>query len=122
MPRAGARKILVAVVLAVVAAVPARAPASSTGDPVTGHLTSPGDEKHLERQPGAHFGNEEGAAQYTVDVDPSRELQRIRGFGAAFTDSSLWLLSRLSPDQRERTLRSLLDPRSGIGLSVMRVP
>jgi O-glycosyl hydrolase len=55
-------------------------------------------------------------------VDPSQRFQAIRGFGAAFTDSSLWLLSRLTADKREETLRSLLDPRDGIGLSVMRVP
>src|SRR3989442_10186594 len=103
-------------------AASAQAAASSAGDPVAVYLTTPRDTKKLERQPDQHFGPGTGGAQVTVGVDPSQKLQAIRGFGAAFTDSSLWLLSKLSADKREQTLRSLLDPRAGIGLSVMRVP
>jgi glucosylceramidase len=60
-----------------------------------------------------------------VAVDPSRRYQSIEGFGGAFTDSSLYLLSRLTATDRETVLRRLLvaDPGSGsAGLSVMRVP
>ncbi|MFL5884322.1 MAG: glycoside hydrolase family 30 protein, partial [Thermoleophilaceae bacterium] len=78
--------------------------------------------KKLERQPDMRFGSQSGNAQATIAVDASQKFQPIRGVGAAFTDSSLWLLSKLSADRREQTLRSLLDPSAGIGLSVMRVP
>ena len=105
-----------------VAFAPAAPAAKPAGDPVAVYLTTPGDGKKLERQPDAHFGAQQGDAGSTVDVDPAQKLQTIRGFGAAFTDSSLWLLSKLSPERREQALRSLLDPRAGIGLSVMRVP
>ncbi|MFL5887002.1 MAG: hypothetical protein ACJ77M_18180, partial [Thermoleophilaceae bacterium] len=96
--------------------------AAPAGEPVSVYLTTPGDGKKLERQPDMRFGPQSGDAQATVDVDPSQKFQPIRGVGAAFTDSSLWLLSKLSADRREQTLRSLLDPSVGIGLSVMRVP
>ena len=45
------------------------------------------------------------------------------GFGASLTDSSAWLLDRkLTPEQRKETLDQLFDPKSGIGLSILRQP
>ncbi|MBC8134693.1 MAG: glycoside hydrolase, partial [Fibrella sp.] len=45
------------------------------------------------------------------------------GFGASLTDSSAFLLSRLSPAKRDAALRGLFDTRAGgIGFSVVRVP
>ena len=49
-----------------------------------------------------------------------RSYQRIEGLGASITDSSAHLLAR-SPD-RDAIMRSLFDPRDGLGLSYLRQP
>jgi glucosylceramidase len=56
----------------------------------------------------------------TIAVDPSRSYQRMEGLGASITDSSAHLLAH-SPD-RDAIMRSLFDPRRGIGLSYLRQP
>jgi len=58
----------------------------------------------------------------TVTVDPSRSYQSIQGFGAALTDSSAAVLYRLDPDLRRTVMASLFDPKTGDGLSYLRVP
>ena len=111
-----------AAVLASVAA-PAVAVAAAPGpDTAAVYLTTPRGGKQLERRPDIRFTSSPGDSQFTVAVHPGTRLQPIRGFGAAFTDSSLWLLSKLSPTARHDVLVRLLDRGRGIGLSVMRVP
>lgn len=54
----------------------------------------------------------------TIRTDEPR--QRVRGVGAALTESSAYLIARLPPGERRRLLRTLFDPRHG-GLSVVRI-
>ncbi|MFF0266018.1 discoidin domain-containing protein [Kribbella sp. NPDC004536] len=58
----------------------------------------------------------------TITVDPRTTYQTMDGFGASITDSSAAVLYRLSPPDREQTLRKLFDPRQGIGVSFLRQP
>jgi len=58
----------------------------------------------------------------TITVDPRTTYQTMDGFGASITDSSADVLYRLSPADREQTMRSLFDPRQGIGVSFLRQP
>ncbi|MBX9243860.1 discoidin domain-containing protein [Actinotalea ferrariae] len=58
----------------------------------------------------------------TITVDPTQTFQTMDGFGASITDSSAHLLSDLSPEVREATMRSLFDPDEGIGISFLRQP
>ena len=58
----------------------------------------------------------------TLTVDPTRRYQRMDGFGASITDSSAAVLSGLEPARREAALRSLFDPRRGIGIGFLRQP
>ncbi|BCJ41119.1 glucosylceramidase [Actinoplanes ianthinogenes] len=67
------------------------------------------------------FGRQ-ASQQPTIVVDPTRTYQRMDGFGASITDSSAAVLSGLAPAVREQTLRSLFDPRQGIGVSFLRQP
>lgn len=60
------------------------------------------------------------AATADVSVDPTKQFQQMLGFGAAFTDASCYLLSRLAPEKREPLFRELFSP-SGAALSVCRV-
>ena len=52
-----------------------------------------------------------------ITVDPTTSCQTMDGFGASITDSSANVLYRLSPADREQTLRKLFDPKQGIGVS-----
>ena len=58
----------------------------------------------------------------TITVDPRTSYQTMDGFGASITDSSADVLYRLSPADREQTLRKLFDPTQGIGVSFLRQP
>lgn len=58
----------------------------------------------------------------TITVDPRTSYQTVDGFGASITDSSANVLYRLSPADRAKTMRSLFDPKQGIGVSFLRQP
>jgi glucosylceramidase len=58
----------------------------------------------------------------TIVVDPGTRYQSVDGFGASITDSSAAVLYRLDPAARDKAMRSLFDPRSGIGVSFLRQP
>ena len=55
-------------------------------------------------------------------VRDSEEHQQFFGVGASLTGSSARLLRGLPARKRDAVLHSLFDPRSGIGLSVLRQP
>lgn len=76
----------------------------------------------LQEKPGPQFGKERAPA-LTIRVDDSVSYQTIDGFGASLTDSSAWLLwNKLSEPKRRDALRLLFDPKTGIGLSLLRQP
>lgn len=95
------------------------------GDPVEVYLTKNSSSAQMSRQADLQFGTASSAATVSVSVNPARRYQRMIGFGGAFTDSSLYLLSRLPQTQQVEVLHRLLDadPATGsAGLSVIRVP
>src|SRR3954469_21837732 len=53
----------------------------------------------------------------TITIDPDTTYQRMDGFGASLTDSAAGVLYRLDPAARDDAMRSLFDPRQGIGVS-----
>ena len=58
----------------------------------------------------------------TIDVDEATRYQQMIGFGAAFTDASVYLIqNKMSAAQRETLLQDLFGRTTGIGLSFMRV-
>ncbi|TDW89633.1 glucosylceramidase [Kribbella pratensis] len=71
----------------------------------------------------ARVSFQDGASdRTTITVDPRTTYQTMDGFGASITDSSAAVLYRLSPADREQTLRKLFDPQQGIGVSFLRQP
>lgn len=88
-------------------------------------LTTADGASRLAAQPNLTFSRAPGKAPLTIDVDSTRRFQRMDGFGAAFTDTSAYLLeTKLSPAARASVLLKLFSPQPnlGIGLNVMRVP
>jgi glucosylceramidase len=113
------RRIRICLVLAAVVALACATPAFADGSGVRAWLTT-GDRTSLlaEQPPGALGAPDPGAP--TIAVDPGRSYQRIEGLRASITDSSAHLIAR-SPD-RDAIMRSLFDPRDGLGLSYLRQP
>lgn len=60
-----------------------------------------------------------GGADAAIHIDPSQSSQQILGFGAAFTDASCYLFSKLSAEERKSLMAELFGP-SGLRLSVCR--
>jgi len=72
--------------------------------------------------PAANPDNANPIDEDTILVDESRRYQTVAGFGAAFTDSSTWLLNRVAtPEAHEEAMNNLFTRNgNGIGLSAMR--
>ena len=84
-------------------------------------LTTPDEAHLLSRQPDLAFGDD--AAPVTVTVDDRHEFQRMKGFGASFTESAAVLVhDRLPAAERDEVMRRLFDPGRGIGLNLLRQP
>ncbi|MFI7601957.1 discoidin domain-containing protein [Actinoplanes sp. NPDC049681] len=63
-----------------------------------------------------------GSDLTTITIDPGTTYQRMDGFGASLTDAAASVLYRLDPAARDAAMRSLFDPRQGIGVSFLRQP
>jgi len=99
----------------------ARTPAA--GPWVRVYLTTNDLRAALTREPDLAFTPARAFPRRTIRVDDGRTYQRIDGFGAAFTDSSAWLLhDGLNADRRADVMRRLFSPSGGIGLDLMRAP
>jgi glucosylceramidase len=61
----------------------------------------------------------QGTGEQTIGVEPKVQFQEILGFGAAFTDASCFLFSRLPAQQRATLFRELFHP-SEMNLNVCR--
>jgi glucosylceramidase len=73
----------------------------------------------LHERPSVNF-TRSSSALTTITIDPERAYQTMDGFGASITDSSAAVLYRLAPADRDAAMRSLFDPRTGIGVSFLR--
>ena len=113
------RRIPVCLVLAAAVALACAAPSPAHGPTPRAWLTTGDRTSLLAEQPPAALGAPDPTAP-TIAVDPARSYQRIEGLGASITDSSAHLLAH-SPD-RDAIMRSLFDPRRGLGLSYLRQP
>ena len=77
----------------------------------------------LKQQTDLLFQAGTGSGGTAITVVPSTTYQTISGFGAAMTDSSAWLFqNELTVAQRDKLMRQMFSPSSGIGLNYLRVP
>jgi glucosylceramidase len=66
-----------------------------------------------------------GSGTVNVAVDDSRTYQTMSGFGAAFTDSSTYLMAQLKSNNQSlynTLMNQLFNPSGGIGLAFWRLP
>ena len=89
--------------------------------PVANVWVTTGDQqKLLAREPDIRFAGS-SAMLPLIEVADTGGFQEMVGFGAAITDASAILINSLPGEARERLLRELFDPDSGIGLSFTRL-
>lgn len=50
--------------------------------------------------------NTTGTAKHIIKIDTSKTYQTFTGFGGAFTESSAYLLNRLSPEKRDEVIQA----------------
>jgi glucosylceramidase len=75
------------------------------------------------RQADVAFTPDSGVVSPTIEIDENAIHQSMDGFGVSLTDSAAWLLwQHLDADRRTELLRSLFDPETGLGLTVVRLP
>ena len=55
----------------------------------------------------------------TISIDPSKQYQTITGFGGAFTESSAYLLNKLSKENRDKIINAYFS-REGANYSLTR--
>ncbi|MDQ6634493.1 MAG: glycosyl hydrolase [Gemmatimonadota bacterium] len=98
-------------------------PVSPRTPPVQVWVTTGDQSKLLNREPDVAFAAAAAASPLpTLMVDTATTYQRMIGFGAAFTDASVYLMrQRMTPEQREALLQDLFGRTTGIGLSLARV-
>ncbi|MFC5467297.1 discoidin domain-containing protein [Cohnella suwonensis] len=97
-------------------------PSSNNGSPAEVWLTDPGINKWLSEEGNVHFQTAQTTNPLAIKVDNNIKYQQIEGFGAAMTDSSAWLIDKLSTTKRNELMSNLFDPSTGIGLNFIRTP
>lgn len=100
-------------------------PAMPDGSEVQLWLSTQDRKLRLERQPDIPVVVSNVDAQppaADIVIDTSRTFQTITGFGAAMTDSSVWLLDHaLDDDQRFSFMQEMFGPPPGLNLDMARV-
>ncbi|NBI27767.1 carbohydrate-binding protein [Chengkuizengella marina] len=92
------------------------------GESVEVFITTPDQQKLLQKESDVQFSSNSGPAGITINVDEAIEYQEIDGFGASVTGSSAYLLNqKLNPSERTQILNDLFGD-NGIGLSFLRQP
>ena len=103
------------------ATTPITSPGTDTGAAIDVWITNSVGGELLSRQPDLHFVTPPPATD-VIDVDTTVRHQTIVGFGAAMTDASAFLISRLAADERDALMRELFGADAGLGLGFVRVP
>jgi len=57
-----------------------------------------------------------------IFINDGLTLQNVTGFGAAFTDSTAYLIKNLPADEYKKVLNNLFNRETGIGISYIRLP
>lgn len=76
-------------------------------------------ERHFEPLSVGPWSEGAGSSEAGITVDSSQRFQSILGFGAAFTDASCYLFSKMPAQQREKLLSEFVGP-DGLKMSMGR--
>ncbi|MGW1345592.1 carbohydrate-binding protein [Kribbella sp. NPDC002412] len=117
----GVAVVVAALVGGVMNAGPAAADRAGRGAVVGGTYSS-GPDQSWRALPTTYVGNDDGTAtDATVVIDPSAERQQYSGVGFSLDETSVSNLWKLTPAERERAIRLLVDSKTGAGLDRFRL-
>jgi glucosylceramidase len=85
------------------------------------YVSSSGGDR-LSKKDDITFTVSENDSVAAIVVDTTARLQRIEGFGASFNEAGMICLNSLPESRRDSVLRSLFDPETGSGFTVMKSP
>jgi len=80
------------------------------------------DGDRLSKKTEVRFEKEKGSSLPEITVNEGTRFQKIEGFGATFNEAGMVCLNALSVDIQDNVLKSLFDPDSGAGYTVMKSP
>jgi glucosylceramidase len=103
------------------AGLPATAGRPDRGAAVTGTYSSGADQAWQPLPTTQVTRDEAGATDATVVVDPSALRQKYSGIGFSLDETSVSNLWKLTPAERERAIRLLVDPAKGAGFERFRL-
>ena len=113
--------VLAAAVTVTLATVASPATAGGFGSPVRGTYST-GSDHAWQQLPVVWTGRDNGGAvDATVTIDPSQTRQNYTGIGFSLDETSVSNLWKLTPANRERAIRLLVDPVTGAGLDRFRL-
>lgn len=76
----------------------------------------------LQAQPPRAFQPAATKDAWTLVVDPEKTFQPMLGMGGTWTDTDVYALLRMDPEQQDAALHALFDPETGAGWNFMRLP
>ena len=116
--------VAVAMAVAIAGAPPTAAAGASPGNPVLVRVTETTADgaRSLASVAALPFSSTRPKGVPVIAVEPGARYQRVRGFGAALTDSSAWLIhNRLGAVTRARLMDNLFGA-GGLRLQFLRLP
>lgn len=75
----------------------------------------------LSAQPPLIFASGKSNATTIIHVKANRTFQSILGLGSSLEHSTCYNISRLAPERQAEVVESIVDPKEGIGMSLMRI-
>jgi glucosylceramidase len=66
------------------------------------------------------FERDPAAENLVINLYPAVTYQEILGFGGAFTETSAYQFSRMSPETQDAIVKAYFDPREGLGYNFCR--
>lgn len=82
-------------------------------------VTQTAGDKRFVALPALGWQADAGDSADAITLDPTTSFQDILGFGAAFTEASAWVISRMAPGPRAALMHELFSPE-GLGINVTR--
>jgi glucosylceramidase len=101
--------------------VAASHPPAQAAEPIRWWVTTEDLKQQLTEQPPLAWQTAGRARGSRIEVNPAETYQTMLGLGSSLEPSTCWILSRMSAEDRERTLERLLDRERGIGMNLMRI-
>jgi len=85
-------------------------------------VTFTNEQKQFSQQVSQVFKMQGAPSGDIVFINDGLDLQKVSGFGAAFTDSTAYLLKNLPADEYKKVINSLFNRETGVGISYIRLP